>query len=180
MLLETERLLLRPLELSDAPMLSKLANNIEIAATTLSMPFPYPEGAAESFIRALQESAELSPDLNLGMIRKADQQWMGIIHLGVNHRHQHAEFGYWIGVPYWSQGYTSEAAQRLVDHAFADLGLRRVYASYFTHNVGSRRVMEKVGMTYEGRLRQHYERFGNFYDVGYYGIMRDEWEAQRR
>jgi RimJ/RimL family protein N-acetyltransferase len=112
------------------------------------------------------------------MVRKADQQLMGAISLRPHQRHQRADIGYWIGVPYWNQGYTSEAARRLVDYGFAELGLRRIYASYFSHNIASRRVMEKAGMTYEGTLRQHVERLGKFYDLGYCGILRSEWEQR--
>jgi RimJ/RimL family protein N-acetyltransferase len=176
--IETERLILRPLEMSDAPIMQQLASQPEIAAGTLTMLHPYPEGAAEAFIQAQIDSRELNFDYTYAMVRKADQQFMGIFHMDVDERHQHAGFGYWIGIPYWNQGYTSEAARRMVDYCFADLGLHRVYASYYTHNHGSRRVMEKCGMTYEGTLRQHYERFGNFYDVGCYGILRGEWEAR--
>ncbi len=179
MILETERLILRPLELSDAPTMRQLADHLEVAATNLNMPHPYPEGAAEAFIQASLNTFDESTDITLALVRKTDMQWMGVIHLDISDRHQHAEFGYWIGVPYWNHGYTTEAARRLVDYCFADLNLRRVAASYFTHNPGSRRVMEKIGMTYEGTLRQHYERFGKFYDVGYYAILRSEWEAAR-
>lgn len=178
MRLETERLILRPLELTDAPIMCALASPIEVAATNLNMPHPYSASAAEAFIQAAHDALEVSADITLGMVRKSDGQWMGVIHLGVDLRHQHAEFGYWIGVPYWNQGYTTEAARRLLDYCFADLALRRVYASFFTHNPASRRIMEKIGMTYEGTLRQHYERFGSFYDVGCCGILRSEWEAK--
>jgi RimJ/RimL family protein N-acetyltransferase len=173
---ETDRLILRPLELTDAPNMQRLAAHSDVAATNLNMPHPYPEGAAEAFIEA---QADIAPNITLGMVRKSDLQWMGVIHLDVNLRHQRADFGYWIGVPYWNQGYTSEAARRLVNYCFADLGLNRVCAGYFTHNPASRRVMEKAGLTYEGTLRQHYERFGAFHDVGYCGILRSEWLARQ-
>ncbi|HVU12591.1 MAG TPA: GNAT family protein [Phototrophicaceae bacterium] len=178
MILETERLLLRPLELRDAPTICDLAGDYDIAATTLNIPHPYPEGAAEELIQSLIEKGE-SANLVLGIVRKADQQLLGMIDARPNERHQHAELGYWIGKPYWNQGYASEAARRLVDYCFAELGLQRVYASYFSQNIASRRVMEKAGMTYEGTLREHLERFGKFQDIGCCGILRREWEARQ-
>ncbi len=180
MILETERLILRPLELPDAPTIQRLASDYEIAATTLNLPHPYPEGAAETFIQGLIDKAETTMGCTLGMVRKADQQLMGVISIRVDTQHQHADLGYWIGKPYWNQGYTSEAARRTVDYGFAELGLHRIYASYFSQNIASRRVMEKAGMIYEGTLREHLERFGNFQDVGCCGILRSEWEAQTR
>lgn len=176
MILETERLILRPLDLHDAPVIQVLASHPDIAATTLNIPHPYPAGAAEAFIQSLIDKRDSSPDIELGITRKADHLLIGKISLRPDKRHQRAEIGYWIGVPYWNQGYTTEAARRLVDYGFAELGLRRIYASYFSHNIASRRVMEKVGMSYEGTLRQHIERFGRFYDLGYCGILRSEWE----
>ena len=179
MILETERLILRPLELSDAPVIQELAAHPDIAATTLNMPHPYPAGAGERFIQSLIDNHDKTPDFVLGIVRKADQQLMGAISFRPDARHQRAEIGYWIGVPYWNQGYTSEAARRLVDYGFAERDLHRICASYFSHNIASRRVMEKAGMTYEGTLRQHVERSGKFYDLGFCGILRSEWEAQK-
>jgi RimJ/RimL family protein N-acetyltransferase len=104
---------------------------------------------------------------------------MGMITLRPEARFSRAEIGYWIGLPYWGQGYTSEAARHMVDYGFAERGLNKVYATYFVLNPASRRVMEKAGMTYEGTLRQHVQRDGVFYDLGYCGILRSEWEARR-
>ncbi len=178
MIFETERLILRPLELSDAPVIQELASHPDIAATTLNLPHPYPPGAAEAFIQSLIDNRDTSANRTFGIVRKADQQLMGNISVRPNQRHQHAELGYWIGVPYWNQGYTSEAARRVVAYCFAELGLHRVYAGYLSHNLASRRVMEKAGMIYEGTLRQHLERFGKFHDVGYCGILRAEWKRR--
>ncbi|MEP7291318.1 MAG: GNAT family N-acetyltransferase [Chloroflexota bacterium] len=179
MILETERLILRPLEMTDAPTIHELAGHPEIAATTLNMPHPYPEGAAEAFIQSQIDHRDSRDNFTFGMTRKSDSQLMGDFHVHIEERHQRAEFGYWIGKPYWNQGYTSETARRLIDYCFAELGVHRVCASYFTHNLASRRVMEKAGMTYEGTLREHLERFGKFYDTGCCGILRREWEARR-
>jgi RimJ/RimL family protein N-acetyltransferase len=167
-------LILRPLILSDAPTIHELAGAYEVAATTLNIPHPYPEGAAEAYIESLAKEAEST---RFGIVRKSDQQLMGAISIILEPRFQHGSLGYWMGVPYWNQGYMSEAARRVVDYGFAQLNLHRVYASYFSHNIASRRVMEKAGMTYEGTLREHVERMGKFHDLGYCGILRSEWEA---
>ena len=179
MILETQRLILRTPELVDAPTLHTLADDYDIAATTLNLPHPYPEGEAEMFIQSLLDDTDRSKGSTLGIVRKADQQFMGLISIRVDARHQHADLGYWIGKPYWNQGYTSEAARRMVDYGFTELNLHRVYASYFSQNIASRRVMEKAGMIYEGTLREHLERFGKFQDIGCCGILRSEWEARR-
>ena len=85
-----------------------------------------------------------------------------------------AEIGYWIGKPYWSQGYCTEAAREVVRYGFEVLNLNRIQARHMTKNPASGRVMEKVGMKYEGRLRQSLLRWDQFEDVAIYSILRDE------
>jgi ribosomal-protein-alanine N-acetyltransferase len=177
MILETERLLLRPLTLSDAPVIQELASHPDVAATTLNIPHPYPDGAAEAFIQSRLE--DTFTGYVFGIVRKADRQLMGAIGLHPDESHQRAEIGYWIGVPYWNQGYMSEAARRVVDFGFAELRLNRIAAGYFSQNIASRRVMEKSGMIYEGMWREYLKRGDRYYDVGYYSILRSEWEARQ-
>ena len=61
-----------------------------------------------------------------------------------------AEVGYWIGVPYWSRGYASEACNALVDFAFQQLRLRRLHASHLARNPQSGRVLFKAGFRHLG------------------------------
>ena len=76
-------------------------------------------------------------------------------------------------------GYMSEAARRVIQFGFEELGLNRIYAGYFTRNPTSRRVMEKAGMTYEGTYRQNVLKWGEFVDVGACAILRSEYDAQQ-
>lgn len=63
--------------------------------------------------------------------------------------------------------------------AFGTVGLHRVYATHFTRNPASGRVMQKLGMRYEGLLRQHVRKWGVFEDLVLYGIVAAEWPAAR-
>jgi RimJ/RimL family protein N-acetyltransferase len=94
--------------------------------------------------------------------------------------HKRAELGYWIGVPYWNHGYASEAARRVVNWGFQYLGLNRIYAQHFADNPASGRVMQKIGMQYEGTLRQPFIRLGEARDSVCYGILKDEWETMQK
>ncbi|MEO8392775.1 MAG: GNAT family N-acetyltransferase [Chloroflexota bacterium] len=174
-ILETERLILRPLAMSDAPTVRLLAGDYEVAKTTLNMPHPYPEDAAEAFIQSRIDNADKGSVF--GIVRKADQQLMGAMGIHPEGRFSRAEMGYWLGVPYWNQGYASEAARRIVAFGFEELELNRIHASYFSENIASRRVMEKAGMIYEGTLRQHIVRDGVYYDLGCCGIVRSDWDS---
>ena len=91
--------------------------------------------------------------------------------------HANAEMGYWIGKPYWNQGYGTEAAGGILQYAFEQLDLNRVYAAHFRRNPASGRIMQKIGMTYEGCLRQHIKKWDSFEDMEYYGILRSEYRG---
>ncbi|NWG16704.1 MAG: GNAT family N-acetyltransferase [Chloroflexi bacterium] len=173
--LETERLLLRQLEMADAPAIQELAGHPAIAATTLSIPHPYPDGAAEAWIRGTHESFERGEDYVFAIIRKSSGVFLGTIRLGIQTEHQRGELGYWIGKPYWGQGYATEAVSRVIRFGFLERQLNRIHASYFTTNPASARVMQKAGMKYEGILRQHIRKNGELIDLGLYGLLRSEY-----
>ncbi|NEP60397.1 MAG: GNAT family N-acetyltransferase, partial [Symploca sp. SIO2G7] len=87
-----------------------------------------------------------------------------------------AELGYWIGVLYWSKGYCTEAAKAVVQYGFEVIGLHRIQAAHFPHNPASGRVMQKIGMSYEGYRRQHILKWGKFEDLELYGILKSDWQ----
>jgi RimJ/RimL family protein N-acetyltransferase len=177
--LETARLLLRPLTLADAPTIQRLAGAREIAATTLLIPHPYPDGAAEEWISGQQERFDQGAELVLGIELREGAVLCGAIGLKLEPAHARAELGYWIGVPWWGRGYCTEAAAALLEHAFTALGLRRVFAVHFAGNPASGRVLRKLGMTHEGRLRQHDVKWGERIDLEVYGILAQEWLGGR-
>lgn len=177
-ILETERLILRPLELSDIPQLVPLIGAREVAATTLRIPHPYTEQHAREFIIQLQTAgAQQAPIAGQAITRKQDSQLIGGIGLQVDDAHKRAELGYWIGVPFWGNGYATEAARAMVAHGFADLQLHRIFASHFAGNKASASVLKKIGMRHEGCRRDHILKWGKFLDSELYGILRPEWEG---
>lgn len=174
--LETERLILRPPELADAPTMRALADDFDIARNLLAMPHPYTDADARQFIE--QRRAEMEHDdtgCAFAIIRRTDQQFMGMIGFGINAEHRRAELGYWLGKPYWGQGYATEAARATLRYCFDQLELNKVCAGHFAHNPASGRVLQKLGMSYEGTLRKHFARFGEFHDTTYYSMLRSDW-----
>ena len=169
--LNTERLVLRPFALDDAPAVQRLAGDREIAKSTLLIPHPYPEGAAEAWIKGHEEPS----DNEVFAIVSHGGEVMGAIGLHVEHFHQRAEIGYWLGVPYWGKGYATEAAKAVIGYAFETLGVQRVFAFHFTRNPASGRVLARAGMQREGTMRQHLVKWDERVDVDYYGILRDDW-----
>jgi len=91
-------------------------------------------------------------------------------------QHQHSELGYWLGVPFWRQGYATEAAREVIRYGFEDLRLRRIFASQFQHNPASGNILKKLGMRYEGCQREHLHKWDQFVNSELYGILRGEWQ----
>ncbi|NTV63988.1 MAG: GNAT family N-acetyltransferase [Oscillochloris sp.] len=174
--LETLRLRLRPFALADAPTIQQLASAAEIAAVTLHIPHPYPDGLAEQWIAGHPEAAQSGVGLTWAITDRASATLYGAIGIVIREQHQHAEMGYWIGVPFWGRGYCSEAAATVLAHGFGALGLHRILAHHFGGNPASGRVMQKIGMRYEGRQREHIRKGERFEDIVQYGILRQDWE----
>src|SRR5262249_1048252 len=141
--LETERLLLRPFRPDDAADVQQLASAREIAAMTLMIPQPYPEGAAEAWIAEQAASVGRPDAVGVATVVRNEELLAGAGGLRLERAHDRAELGYWIGVPYWGRGYATEAAAAVLGHAFATLGVHRVHARHFTRNPASGRVLEK-------------------------------------
>ncbi|MGI9302211.1 MAG: GNAT family N-acetyltransferase [Gammaproteobacteria bacterium] len=172
--LETERLILRPLELSDAHDVQTLAGEREIAACTRSIPHPYKDGVAEEWIEQLQPKLERGEQLSFAIVTCA-ATLIGSIGLVIHRENANAELGYWIGKPYWGQGYCSEAASAIVVYGFDTLRLHRIFAHHLTRNPASGRILQKIGMRHEGCHRQHVRKWGVFEDIEVYGLLRSEY-----
>lgn len=174
--LETERLILRPFRLRDAEKVLELAGDKRIASTTLNVPHPYPEGGAEEWI-ATHEPLFLDGKIAVfAIILKESGELIGSIGFGTIDEGHQAELGYWVGVPYWNKGYCSEAGRAVLEYGFRDRGLNRIHACYLARNPASGRVLEKIGMVYEGTRRQHILKWGVFEDLVLMGILRSDWE----
>ncbi len=175
MFLETERLYLRPPELDDAPAIRALVSDERIARMTLNIPHPYPEGAAVEWIQSIHDSEDdIYPRL---MFLRESDVLVGSVGMSVSRRHNRAEVGYWVGVPYWGNGYATEALNVMIDFGFSQLSLHRIVGQYYVNNPASGRVMEKAGMIFEGTLRDHVCRNKEYKTLGVRGILRQEWEA---
>jgi len=170
--LETARLKLRPYSEADIAELLPLIGTREVAATTLRIAHPYTEQDARAFFALAQD-----PDkLWLAITLRADGRQIGGIGLRLEPQHQHGELGYWLGAPYWGQGYATEAAREMLRYGFEELGLHRIFASHFKHNPASGRILKKLGMRYEGCQREHLRKWDQFVDSELYGILRREWQ----
>lgn len=174
--LDTERLILRPLQGDDAAAIARYAGDRRIAAGKLSIPHPLPQDWAQRYIRYHQLAIAAREDFCLAMTRRPDAQFIGIINL-YPQSDNGAQVGFWTGVPWWGRGYMTEALRAVLRFAFQDLALPRVHASHFRSNPASGRVLQKAGMRREGCLRQHILKDGVPQDLVCHGMLRADYEG---
>ncbi len=172
LILATDRLLLRPFTLADAPAVQRLAGDYAVAAATL-LPYPYPDGLAEIWIASLREGTERGEIAAFAITLAGEGSLIGSVRLRIDQGHARGELGFWVARPCWGRGYATEAVRAVIEYGFSTLGLHRVYAMHFSRNPASGRVMEKCGMLHEGRLREHIKRWEVFEDVELWGIFRE-------
>ncbi|HVF38372.1 MAG TPA: GNAT family N-acetyltransferase [Gemmatimonadaceae bacterium] len=175
--LQTLRLVLRPFTYSDAPLVQTHVSDRRVADTTLNIPHPYPPGGAEEWISRHEAAWMAGEGATYAIIRRADATLLGAIALGLSPQNSAAELGYWIAVPYWNQGFCTEAGIALLNFAFTDFGLNRIQARHLVRNPSSGRVMQKLGMQLEGVHRQSVRKWDRYEDVAVYGILSDEWRS---
>lgn len=176
--LRTKRLVLRPFRASDIPDLVRLAGAREVAATTARIPHPYTEADARHFLEHLEKDKDFGYAFAITLL--ASGELVGAVGLHPATGQPRAELGYWIGVPYWGNGYATEAAEAVVAFGFESLKLHRIFAGYFRGNDASRRVLEKLGFSDEGCSREHVEKWGKFLDLQNYAILAPEWQARKK
>ncbi|MFP3898301.1 MAG: GNAT family N-acetyltransferase [Dehalococcoidia bacterium] len=169
--LETERLILRPFQIDDAPRVKKLVGAFEIYRFTLAIPHPYEDGMAEKWISTHASRFYEGAGVDLAITLKADGILVGAIGLEATPGHQRAELGYWIGVPYWGNGYCTEAAIVAVRYGFEVLRFHKITSMHMESNPASGRVMQKAGMSREGALTDHVLKDGRYHTMIVYAII---------
>lgn len=158
-------------------MVRALAGDRRIADTTLTIPHPYPEGAAEAWIAALAGEWEAGRGATYAITERNGVEPVGAISLKRNAAHAAAELGYWIAVDAWGRGYATEAARALCGWAFTAWELHRIQARHLLRNPASGRVMEKIGMRREGVLRGATRKWDRFEDLALYAMLAPEWRG---
>lgn len=176
--LETERLRLRPFEISDAKAVQRLAGDRAVADTTLNIPHPYEDGDAERWISGHRDLFKKYEHAIFAITLRGTGEVVGAVGLHLEPRFNRAELGYWVGKPYWNHGYCTEAAICVVRFGFETLGLNRIHAHHLKRNPASGRVMKKIGMRLEGTMREHVRKWEKYEDIVNYGILREDWKPK--
>ena len=176
-ILVTERLLLRPPHVDDIPELAQLANNRRIAEMLARMPHPYGEAEARAFI-AMCQLRQPGATYALTLAGQGPETGAFVGCAGLNAKDRGLELGYWIGEPYWRQGFATEAAHALVDLAFRATGIPVLHVSARVINPASRRVIHKCGFQYAGQGMMNSIVAGQV-PIERYRLDRKTWESLR-
>ncbi|MCF7809137.1 MAG: GNAT family N-acetyltransferase [Candidatus Marinimicrobia bacterium] len=177
--LKTRRLLLRKFQRSDAPQVQALAGARSVARSTLLIPHPYEDGLAEAWIDTHQSNFDAGTGLIFALCGLKSDELIGAMDLTISTEFNHAEIGYWIGEPYWGNGYATEAAETMLTYGFTELNLNKIFAHYMTDNHASGRIMQKIGMEHEGTMKQHVLKWGEYKDIAWYGILSESWRDRQ-
>lgn len=154
-ILESERLRLRPFQLSDALDVRRMAGDRRVADMTRNVPHPYLEGMAEEWISTHAAGYQTHSLVTFAITLRDSSALVDAIGLRVQRRDDCAELGYWIGVDHWNQGYCTEASHQILAFGFQRLRLNKIHATHMARNPASGRVLTKLGMRSEGVRRQH-------------------------
>jgi len=173
-MLDTERIYLRPLEREDLPSRVKWVNDPETRKTLM---FDYPLSLAKTqkwFDQILMDKTKI----NFSIISKTDNKLIGMTGLlDITTVHSRAQMYITIGEKdYWGKGLASEIIQALLEYAFTEVNLNKVYLYTIPANDRGRKVYEKNGFKNEGVLKQHYFCVGAYQDLYVHAVMRDDWK----
>jgi len=178
--IEGERIILRPLKKSDDIYLKKYVDKEIVRYTTL--PYPYSINHARKFIqKSKKQLRKRKPkEIHLGIELKQTGEIIGMMSfVKVDWRDETAEVGYWLARKYWGRGLATEALRVLLNHGFKKFKFKKIYARVYQPNIRSIKLLERIGFKLEGRLRkQKRYRFGKKrLDELIYGILPEEFKV---
>ena len=169
---------LRPIRAGDAAAAFALIQDERIVSQLRSEGPSSPEELARSYEQCAEDfRTGKQYDFAIETVERSDL--IGSISLGFLQHPLHLHIGYWLGVPFWGKGYTTDAARLATHFAFKHLEVVRVSTGAFVGNIASRRVLEKNGYHLDGVLRYNTLKRGVWLDSWLLCIIRPEWEAMK-
>lgn len=172
--IESERLIVRRVAASDLPSLLEVNANEEV---TVLLPYDTWRSMADAqaWLQRMRDIEATGLALQFVVVLKSTAKAIGTCLLfRFEEGSARAELGYVLGRVHWGQGFMHEALVALLGHAFDCMGLRRIEAEVDTRNASSARVLQRLGFTKEGLLRQRWVSKGEARDVEIYGLLQHE------
>ena len=149
MFARTERLLLRPGWIEDAPALFRAISDEHVIRNLANAPWPYHLTDAEAFLA--RERAADEPTMLIFLRTTEAPELIGAIGFG-RKSEGGIELGYWLSRPHWGRGYATEAGKAVIAAARDSLRMKRIEAGHFLDNPASGRVLEKLGFRPTGSV----------------------------
>ncbi|HPI62605.1 MAG TPA: 8-oxo-dGTP diphosphatase MutT [Alphaproteobacteria bacterium] len=171
---QTTRLQLRQLQLSDQEAVYRLVNNPEVSKQTARIPYPYTIAMAGEWIAAVPERVSEGEYVWV-IIEKNSQQLVGCISFIWEFAQKEAVVGYWLGQPFWGKGYMSEALAAIVEHAFIFLPIQQLQAHVRQENFSSKQVLKKNGFQPIGSKVEYFPVRQENVELDTYSLSRDNW-----
>jgi RimJ/RimL family protein N-acetyltransferase len=179
LLLETERLRLRPFETRDVEVFSRYRSDPEVARYQ-GWDAPFSLEQAARFVTEMQSEQPGRPGgwYQLAIEVKSTAEMIGDCAFTVlSEDHRQAEIGFTLAREHQGKGYAREAVERLLGYLFSDLRLHRVRANCDPENTASGRLLERLGMRHEGRFIESLWFKGSWVGEDWYAILDREWRA---
>ena len=179
-ILRGERVFLRPAEREDIPSFIAWLSDA-VVSEGLATRAPWSRVAEDAWFDELQKD-QSKTIWHFAICLRDGGRPVGFCALhAIDHVNGSTELGIGIGDrSEWDKGYGTEAMRILLDFAFGELRLHRLFLQVFDFNARAIHVYESVGFTLEGTEREAYYRHGRYHDMHVMGILRSEWEAQDR
>ena len=172
--LRTDRLVLRPLQESDAEDLFRIFSDVQVMRYWSTLPWTSDAPARTMIARDLAQTTK--DHLRLGIQPIAHTGLIGTCTLfSINATSRRAEVGYGLSSSSWGRGYMNEALRALLDYGFRHLDLNRIEADIDPRNAASARTLERLGFSKEGTLRERWIVGDEVSDTDLYGLLRREW-----
>ncbi|MCA1029656.1 GNAT family N-acetyltransferase [Bacillus timonensis] len=175
--LETERFILRKIEVEDAPEIFDYFSKDEVTKYYDLDTFTEIK-QAEQLIHLFSERFENEKGIRWGIARKEDNKMIGSCGYH-NWKKQHfkAEVGYEVAPLYWRQGVISEVLKAVLAYGFDEMGLNRIEAFYDPENIASQASLGKAGFIYEGLMRKSSFEKGKFCNAAVCSILKEEFNG---
>jgi RimJ/RimL family protein N-acetyltransferase len=178
--IECEDFILRDMNMGDVEDIANKINNIEVAKYLRVIPHPYEKKDAEWYInkQLKEQEKEKRNGYVFAIALKENNELIGAIGIShINYEQGTGEIGYWLAESFWGQKIMSRAAREVVNFAFNEIGLRRLDVGAAVENVGSNKVIKKLGFVHEGVKRGGLfaKATGKIHDCNEYGLLKEEW-----
>jgi RimJ/RimL family protein N-acetyltransferase len=176
--LETERLILRTPKFSDMKDMAVAISSLEISKFSAHIKYPFTIDDAHEWYKQQSWAESMWGHITLLIFLKGTGELVGSILSRVEIKHKKASLAYWIAAKHWKKGFATEACREMIRYGFEELGLEWIAAGIIVENKASIRVVEKLGMKFEGVAFKEWWREDGPIDVDHYVLYREDWRKK--